>query len=174
MRDACPPVTGHRRDQLAQQMVPEAQCNGRLACWPAREFALGTTSIATRGITSGPWHRATTQLRRAVCGNVYFDSLGAISSGPADLHGYTATCVFGGRESRMTPVLGGSCHQFCPDTHHPEPLLREGGGNALFRHQIILWLRAGGLAHWTPTGWIHPQVIAGVGGSSCRMLSHWT
>ena len=30
------------------------------------------------------------------------------------------------------------------------------------------------VAHWTPTGWIHPQGIAGVGGSSCRMLSHWT
>jgi hypothetical protein len=79
MRDACPPFTGHQRDQLAQQMVPEVICDGRLARWPARGFALGTTSIATHGITRGPGHRATTQLGRAVCGNVYGDSLGRIS-----------------------------------------------------------------------------------------------
>jgi hypothetical protein len=172
MWDACPPFTGHRRDQLARQMVPEVQCDGRLARWPARGFALGTTSIATQGITSGPWHGSTTQLGCAVCGNVYFDSLGAISSGPADLHGYTATCLFGGQESWMTPLLGGSC--FCHDTHHPYPLLHAGGVKALFRHRIILWLRAGGLAPWTPTGWILPRVIAGVGGSSCRTLGHRT
>ncbi len=57
MRDACPTFTGHRRDQLAQQMIPEVQCNGQLALWTARGFALRTTSIATGGITSGPWHR---------------------------------------------------------------------------------------------------------------------
>ena len=132
MQDACPPFTGHRRDQLARQMVPEVQCNGRLAHWPARGFALGTTSIATLGITSGPRHRSTTQLGRKVCGNVYCDSLGAITSGPADLHGYTTTCLFGGQESRMTPMLGGSCHQFCYDTHHLDPLLHVGGVKALF------------------------------------------
>ena len=98
MRDACPPFTGHQRDQLAWQMVPEVPCDGRLARWPARGFALGTTSIATQGITSGPGHRATTQLGRAVCGNVYVDSLGAITFIPADFHGYTATWLFGGQE----------------------------------------------------------------------------
>ena len=98
MWDACPPVTSHQRDQLARQMVPEVLCDGRLAHWPARGFALGTTSIATQGTTSGPGHRAMTQLRRAVCGNVFVDSLGAITFGPADLHGYTATCLFGGQE----------------------------------------------------------------------------
>ena len=89
MQDACPPFTGHQRDQLARQMVPEVQCDGWLAPWPARGFALGTTSIATQGITSGPGHRATTQLGRAVCGNVYVDSLGAITFIPADFHSYT-------------------------------------------------------------------------------------
>jgi hypothetical protein len=92
MRDACPPFTGHLRDQLARQMVPEVLCDGRLARWPARGFALGTTSIATQGITSGPGHRATT------CGNVCVDSLGAITFIPADFHGYTATWLFGGQE----------------------------------------------------------------------------
>lgn len=32
------------------------------------------------------------------CGNVFVDSLGAITFDPADLHGYTATCLFGGQE----------------------------------------------------------------------------
>ena len=98
MWDACPPFTSHQRDQLARQMVPEVLCDGRLAHWPARGFALGTTSIATQRTTSGPGHRAMTQLRRAVCGNVFVDSLGAITFDPADLHGYTATCLFGGQE----------------------------------------------------------------------------
>jgi hypothetical protein len=61
MRDACPPFTGHQRDQLARQMVPEMQCNGRLAFWPERGLALGTTPIATQGI-GGPVHCSTTQL----------------------------------------------------------------------------------------------------------------
>ncbi len=64
MWDACPPFTCHQRDQLARQMVPEVLCDGRLAHWPARGFALGTTSIATQGITSGPGHRAMTQLQQ--------------------------------------------------------------------------------------------------------------
>jgi len=100
MWDACPPFTSHQRDQLARQMVPEVPCDGRLARWPARGFARATTSIATQGITSGPGHHITTQLGRSVCvcGNVFFDSLGAIPFGPADLHGYTATCLFGGQE----------------------------------------------------------------------------
>jgi hypothetical protein len=98
MRDACPPFTGHQRDQLAWQMVPEVLCDGRLARWPARGFALGTTSIATQGITSGPGHHATTQLGCVVCGNVYVDSLGAITFDPADFYGYTATWLFGGQE----------------------------------------------------------------------------
>jgi hypothetical protein len=71
MRDACPPFTGHQRDQLARQMVPEVLCDGRLAHWPARGFALGTTSIATQGITSGPGHRSTNQLGHVICGNVF-------------------------------------------------------------------------------------------------------
>jgi hypothetical protein len=90
MRDACPPFTGHRRDQLAQQMVPEVQCDGWLARWRARVFVLWTTSIATGGITSGPWHCSTTQLGPAVCGNMYFDSLWAITFWPgrsSQLHG---------------------------------------------------------------------------------------
>ena len=99
MRDACPPFAGHQRDQLARQMVPEMLCDGRLTRWPARGFALGTTSITTQGsITSGPRHRATTQLGRAVCGNVYVDSLGAVTAVPTDFHGYTATWLFGGHE----------------------------------------------------------------------------
>ncbi len=98
MRDACPPFTGHQRDQLARQMVPEVLCDGRLAPWPARGFAHGTTSIAPQGITSVPGHHATTQLGRAVCGNVFVDSLGAITFGPADLHGYAATWLFRGQE----------------------------------------------------------------------------
>jgi hypothetical protein len=109
MRDACPPFTGHQRDQLARQMVSEVQCNGRLARWTSRGFALGTTSIATGGITSSPWHCSTNQLGCTVCGNVYFDSLGAISSGPADLH------------------WGAHAIIFCHDTHHPDPLLHVGG-----------------------------------------------
>ena len=87
MWDACPPFTGHQHDQLARQMVQEVLCYGRLAPWPARGFAHETTSIATQGITSGPGHHATTQLGRAVCGNAFVDSLGAITFGPADLHG---------------------------------------------------------------------------------------
>ena len=150
MWDACPPFTGHRRDQLARQMVPEVQCDGRLARWPARGFALGTTSIATQGITSGPWHGSTTQLGCAVCGNVYFDSLGAISSGPADLHGYTATCLFGGQESRMTPLLGGSC--FCHDTHHPYPLLHVGGSKPCFDIESYYGSALGGLRLGHPQG----------------------
>jgi hypothetical protein len=98
MRDACPHFTGHQRDQLAQQMVPEVLCDGRLALWPARGFALGTTSIATQGITSGPGHHATTQLGHTDRDNVYVDSLGAITFGPADFYGYTATWLFGGQE----------------------------------------------------------------------------
>jgi hypothetical protein len=98
MRDACPPFTGHQRDQLARQMIPEVLCDGRLARWPARGFALGTTSIATQGITSGPGHRATTQLGRVVCGNVFVGSLGAITFGPAEFHGYTAPWLVGGQE----------------------------------------------------------------------------
>jgi len=98
MRDACPPFTGHQRDQLARQMVPEVLCDGRLARWPARGFGHGTTSIAPQGITSDPGHHATTQLGRAVCDNVFVDSLWAITFGPADLHGYTATWLFGGQE----------------------------------------------------------------------------
>ena len=91
------PFTSHQRDQLARQMVPEVLCDGRLAHWPARGFALGTTSIATQRTTSGPGHRAMTH---AVCGTVFVDSLGAITFGPADLHGYTATWLFGGQEVR--------------------------------------------------------------------------
>jgi hypothetical protein len=98
MLDACPPFTGHQRDQLARQMVPGVLCDGWLARWPERRFALGATSIATQGITSSPGHHATTQLGRAVCGNVYGDSLGAITFIPADFHGYTATWLFGGQE----------------------------------------------------------------------------
>jgi len=79
-------------------MVPEVLCYGRLTRWPARGFAHGTTSIATQGIKSGPGHHTTTQLGRAVCGNVFVDSLGAITFGPADLHGKTATWLFGGQE----------------------------------------------------------------------------
>lgn len=110
MRDACPPpFTNHPRDQLARQIVPAVLCDGRLARWPARGFALGTTSIATQDITSGPGHRATTQLGRVVCGNVYVDSLGAVTAVPADRHSSMTT---GGHDCRKTPVLGGSLHQF--------------------------------------------------------------
>ena len=41
MRDACPPFTGHQRDQLARQMVPGVLCDGWLARWPGVGLRLG-------------------------------------------------------------------------------------------------------------------------------------
>jgi hypothetical protein len=116
MHDACPPFTGHQRDQLTRQMltrqmVPEMQCDGRLARWPARGFALGTTPIATRGITSDPVHRSTTQLDVRLRQRGFACSR-AIIFGPADCHSYTATGLSGGHDYRKIPGLGGSLHQF--------------------------------------------------------------
>jgi hypothetical protein len=116
VRDACPPFTGHQRDQLTRQMltrqmVPEMQCNGRLARWPARGFALGTTPIATRGITSGPVHRSTTQLDVRLRQRGFAGSR-AISFGLADCHSYTATELSRGHDYQKIPGLGGSLHQF--------------------------------------------------------------
>ncbi len=48
----------------------------------------------------------------------------AISFGPADHHGYTATGLSGGHDGRKTPVLGISFHSFGFDTHHLDPLPR--------------------------------------------------
>jgi hypothetical protein len=76
--------------------------------------------------TSGPGHRATTQLdvrvrqRGSACSR-------AIRLGPADRHSYTATDLPGGHDCRTTQVLGGSFHQFLFDTHHPDPLLQAMG-----------------------------------------------
>jgi hypothetical protein len=111
VRDACPPFTGHQGDQLAWQMVPEVPRDDRLARWPARGFARGTTSIATQGITSGPGHRATTQLDMRVQQRGFACSR-AISFGPADCHSYMATGLSGGHDYRKILGLGGSLHQF--------------------------------------------------------------
>jgi hypothetical protein len=41
-------------DQLAWQMVPEVPCYGRLARWPMRGLARGTTPIATQTSQAAP------------------------------------------------------------------------------------------------------------------------
>ena len=61
MRDACPPFTGHQRDQQARQIVPGG--NAMVGSLVGQRGGLrGTTPIAARGIISGPVHRFTTQL----------------------------------------------------------------------------------------------------------------
>ena len=130
MRDACPPFTGHQRDQLARQMVPEVQCDGWLAHWPARGFALGTTSIATQGITSGPGHRATTQLGRAVCGNVFVGSLGAPSLLAQQNSTATRHLGWSGAKKLDDTRAEGLMLSVLSDTQ-PRPTASGGGVNAL-------------------------------------------
>ena len=56
---------------------------------------------------------------------------------------------------------GGSCHQVCHDTHHPDQPVHVGGQSSVSTSNHTMAPRE--VAHWTPTGWIHPQGIAEVG-----------
>jgi hypothetical protein len=126
----CLPSLYHQRDQLARQMVPEVLCDGRLAQWPARGFALGTTSIATQGITSGPGHRATTQLGRAVCGNVFVGSLGAPSLLAQQNSTATRHLGWSGAKKLDDTRAEGLMLSVLSDTQ-PRPTASGGGVNAL-------------------------------------------
>jgi hypothetical protein len=145
MRDACPPFTGHQHDQRAWQIVPEMQCNGQLARWPARGFALDTTPIATQASQAAPGTNSQLSLTCG-CSNVYFDSLRAITFGPVDLHGDTATWLVGGQKVDDTRLEG----EGAPAIRFVmTPTIRTHrfiwGGKARCRHRIILWPRAGWL-----------------------------
>ena len=126
----CLPSLYHQRDQLARQMVPEVLCDGRLARWPARGFALGTTSIATQGITSGPRHRSTNQLGHVICGNVFL-----LAPGQSVLARQTVTTK---RQLVFLVAMTVGRHRcwgahsisFGFDTHHPDPLLQAMGSTA--------------------------------------------
>jgi hypothetical protein len=131
MRDACPPFTGHQRDQLTRQMltrqmVPEMQCDGRLACSPARGFALGTTPIATRGITSDPCTAPQLSLTCG-CGNVVL-----LAPWPSVLARQTVTatrqlgCLVATTIGRHRG-WGAHSISFGFDTHNPDPLLQAMG-----------------------------------------------
>jgi hypothetical protein len=57
MRDACPPFTGHQREQGARQIVPGS--NVMVGSLVGQRVGCHTHSNTS--ITSGPMHRSTTQ-----------------------------------------------------------------------------------------------------------------
>jgi hypothetical protein len=121
------------------------------------------------------------QLGCTVCGNVYFARSWAISFGPADLQGYTATGLSGGQEGRSHVRL--TTHQVYTATHLITQPTSGGGHGYETKWSIGQHNHASGtldisdvsnihpLSDWQPHGWPCCKNVNSIHVPECR-ISH--
>ena len=134
--------------------------NGWLEGWSARGRARWDHSWTAQRRTSGPRHRSTNQLGRAICGNVFL-----LAPGPSVLARQTVTatrqlvCLVATTVGRhrcwgahsISFGLAPTIRTHCVRRWGQRPELL---GHKFWPRRTGRWHRAEGLSRWTPTGWV--------------------